>query len=168
MKKIVTVIGARPQFIKSSVVSAAIGNSETLEEVSVHTGQHYDPEMSDVFFKQLKLPQPKYMLNINAASHGASTGRMLIDIEKVLMDEKPQFVMIYGDTNSTIAGALAASKLHIPIIHVEAGLRSFNMRMPEEINRRLTDHVSEILFTPSENAVTNLLNEGIDRNGKCG
>lgn len=160
MKKIVTIIGARPQFIKASVVSKAIQETAGLTEVLVHTGQHFDANMSDVFFDQLAIPRPDYQLNINGGSHGDMTGRMLIEIEKVLLEEKPECVMVYGDTNSTLAGALAASKLHIPVVHVEAGLRSFNMQMPEEVNRILTDRVSNILFCPTQAAVDNLQKEG--------
>ena len=164
MRKILTVIGARPQFIKASVVSNAIANSGSLSEVLVHTGQHFDSNMSDIFFEQLGMPKPDYHLNINSGSHGAMTGQMLMDIEKVLLDESPDVLLVYGDTNSTLAGALAASKLHIPVAHIEAGLRSFNMRMPEEINRTLTDRVSRWLFTPTEAAAVHLKNEGYDDN----
>lgn len=158
--KIVTVIGARPQFIKAAVVSRALQKKHGIEEVIIHTGQHFDKNMSDVFFEQMEIPKPKYNLNINGVSHGAMTGRMLEGIEEVLLKEKPGTVMVYGDTNSTLAGAVAASKLHIPIAHVEAGLRSFNMMMPEEINRILTDRISSFLFCPTDNAVNNLQNEG--------
>lgn len=160
MKKILTIIGARPQFIKASVVSKAIQETDGLTEVLVHTGQHFDANMSDIFFNQLAIPRPHYQLNINSGSHGDMTGRMLIEIEKVLLLEKPDWVLVYGDTNSTLAGALAAAKLHIPVAHVEAGLRSFNMQMPEEINRILTDRVSNILFCPTQAAVDNLCSEG--------
>lgn len=169
--KIVTIIGARPQFIKSAAVSQAIidynqaGHSTIVEEVIVHTGQHYDPNMSAIFFDEMHIPKPKYHLNINGLSHGAMTGQMLEAIEKVLLDEKPNWVMVYGDTNSTLAGALAASKLHIKVAHIEAGLRSFNMKMPEEINRILTDRVSSILFCPTESAIDNLEKEGYDQLG---
>ena len=160
--KIITIIGARPQFIKAAAVSREVAKHDDIEEVIVHTGQHFDANMSDIFFEQMKIPKPDYNLNINSLAHGAMTGQMLEKIEKVLMDEKPDWVMVYGDTNSTIAGALAAKKLHIKVAHVEAGLRSFNMKMPEEINRILTDRISDILFCPTENAVANLKNEGFE------
>lgn len=159
--KIITILGARPQFIKAAAVSNKF--KQEFDEILVHTGQHYDPAMSDVFFEELNIPKPKYHLNIGSGSHGAQTGDMLKAIETVLLDEKPNFVMVYGDTNSTIAGALAASKLLIPVIHVEAGLRSFNKAMPEEQNRILTDHVSELLFVPTQTAVDNLKHEGISK-----
>ena len=132
MPTILTVIGARPQFIKASVVSKAIAETDSLKEIIIHTGQHFDENMSDIFFNQLNIPRPNYQLDINGGTHGDMTGRMLIEIEKVLLKEKPDCVMVYGDTNSTLAGALAASKLHVPVAHVEAGLRSFMMAMPEE------------------------------------
>lgn len=158
--KIVTVIGARPQFIKAAVVSRAIANTEDIEEVIVHTGQHFDSNMSDVFFEEMSIPHPQYNLNINGLGHGAMTGQMLEKIEEVLIKEKPDWVLVYGDTNSTIAGALAAKKLHIKVAHVEAGLRSFNIDMPEEVNRILTDRISDILFCPTSTAVNNLNQEG--------
>lgn len=158
--KILTVIGARPQFIKASVVSKALHEALGLTEVLLHTGQHFDANMSDVFFNQLGIPRPNHQLDINGGSHGEMTGRMLIEIEGILMKERPDRVLVYGDTNSTLAGALAASKLHIPVAHIEAGLRSFNMAMPEEINRILTDQVSDILFCPTQTAVDNLQREG--------
>ncbi len=161
MKKILTVVGARPQFIKASVVSHAISQTNGLHEVLVHTGQHFDPNMSEVFFGELGMQQPAYTLDINGGSHGEMTARMLVGIETLLQQEKPDAVMVYGDTNSTLAGALAAVKLHIPVAHVEAGLRSFNMRMPEEINRILTDRISRWLFTPTEAAVNQLRAEGV-------
>lgn len=160
MKKILTVIGARPQFIKASVVSHAISQTSGLTEVIVHTGQHFDANMSDVFFAELGMKKPDYHLGISGCSHGVMTGRMLIEIEKLLVHEKPDAVLVYGDTNSTLAGALAAAKLHIPVAHVEAGLRSFNMKMPEEVNRILTDRISRWLFTPTQVATANLLREG--------
>lgn len=160
MKKILTIIGARPQFIKASVVSKAIAETAGLSEAIVHTGQHFDANMSDIFFDQLGIPRPHHLLNINGGSHGDMTGRMLIEIERILLQERPDCVLVYGDTNSTLAGALAAAKLHIPVAHVEAGLRSFNMQMPEEVNRILTDRVSNILFCPTQAAVNNLQQEG--------
>lgn len=163
MKKILTVIGARPQFIKASVVSKAIQQSKSLYEIIIHTGQHFDSNMSDIFFNELNIPKPHYQLNINGGTHGLMTGRMLEEIEKICLSVKPDYVMVYGDTNSTLAGALAASKLHIPVVHIEAGLRSFNMHMPEEINRILTDQVSDILFCPTHTAIKNLQAEGFDK-----
>lgn len=160
MKKIVTVLGARPQFIKASAVSAAIKKAGVLNEVVIHTGQHFDANMSDVFFAELGMAVPAHNLNIHGGSHGAMTGRMLGEIERVLLDEKPDALLVYGDTNSTLAGALAAAKLHVPVAHVEAGLRSFNMRMPEEINRILTDRISSWLFAPTAAAKQHLLAEG--------
>lgn len=160
MKKILTIIGARPQFIKASVVSKAIAAAEGLHEVIVHTGQHFDANMSDIFFDQLGIPRPDHLLDIHGGSHGEMTGRMLIEIERVLQQERPDRVLVYGDTNSTLAGALVAAKLHIPVAHVEAGLRSHNMQMPEEINRILTDQISDILFCPTDTAVRNLEHEG--------
>jgi UDP-GlcNAc3NAcA epimerase len=159
--KIVTVLGARPQFIKASVVSVAIAEQANMKEIMVHTGQHYDENMSDIFFAELGIAKPKYNLEINGGGHGAMTGRMLIEVEKVFLTEKPDVVLVYGDTNSTFAGALAAVKLHIPVAHVEAGMRSFNMRMPEEVNRILTDRISHWLFAPTTEAVENLKHEGI-------
>lgn len=158
--KILTVIGARPQFVKASVVSRALKNTTQLQEIIVHTGQHFAANMSDVFFDELGIPAPDYHLGISSLSHGAMTGRMLEAIENVVQTENPEFVMVYGDTNSTLAGALAAKKLHKRVVHVEAGLRSFDMRMPEEINRILTDRISDLLFCPTEIAVKNLHNEG--------
>lgn len=161
-KKIVTIVGARPQFIKAAAVSREIlKHPGQLEEVMVHTGQHYDPNMSQVFFDELEIPAPKYNLEVSGGGHGAMTGRMLESIEQILLSEKPAWVLIYGDTNSTLAGAVAAAKLHIPIAHVEAGLRSFNMRMPEEVNRILADRVSTLLLCPTEVAVENLAREGV-------
>ncbi len=158
--KIVTIIGARPQFIKSAVISKLF-LEQGIDEIVVHTGQHFDADMSDVFFEELRLPSPRYNLDIHGLSHGAMTGKMLEGIENVLIYEKPDGVLVYGDTNSTLAGALAARKLHIPVAHVEAGLRSFNMLMPEEINRILTDRISNLLFCPSELSKDNLRKEGI-------
>ena len=158
--KLLTVIGARPQFIKASMVSRSISELGGMREIIVHTGQHFDANMSGIFFDQLAMPRPDHQLNINGGLHGEMTGRMLTAIERVLQDEKPDRMLVYGDTNSTLAGALAAAKLHIPVAHVEAGLRSFNLRMPEEINRVLTDQMSDVLFCPTEAAVRNLRNEG--------
>ena len=160
MKKIVTVLGARPQFVKASVVSRAL-RAVSLNEVVVHTGQHFDPNMSGVFFEELDMTEPTYQLGIHGGTHGEMTGRMLAEVETVLQREQPELVLVYGDTNSTLAGALAAAKLNIPVAHVEAGLRSFNRRMPEEVNRVLTDHLSHWLFAPTDAAVLNLRNEGI-------
>lgn len=161
-KKILTVIGARPQFIKAAVISRNIYLSDSsVREVLVHTGQHYDQNMSEIFFKELKIPQADFNLGIGGGGHGQNTGRMLEALEKVMLSERPDWVLVYGDTDSTLAGAIAAAKLHIPIAHIEAGLRSFNRRMPEEINRVLTDHVSTLLFAPSDSARNKLIAEGI-------
>lgn len=157
--KIVTVIGARPQFIKASVVSRIL--SKKHEEILVHTGQHYDSNISDIFFEELKIQKPDYNLKVGSASHAKQTASMMVGVEEILLKEKPDCLIVYGDTNSTLAGAIAASKLLIPIIHIEAGLRSFNMAMPEEQNRILTDRISKYLFCPTESAVENLKNEGI-------
>jgi len=169
--KILTILGARPQFIKAGSVSRAIKNYNTqitnnqspITEIIIHTGQHYDSNMSDIFFEQMKIPKPDYFLGIGGKSHGAMTGQMCEKIEEVALKEKPDWIMVYGDTNSTLAGAIVASKLHIKLAHIEAGLRSFNMQMPEEINRILTDRISNILFCPTDTAVKNLKNEAFDK-----
>jgi UDP-GlcNAc3NAcA epimerase len=187
--KLVTILGARPQFIKAGSVSRAImehnqflvdgfsfldkeeqkqletKNKKLITEIIVHTGQHYDANMSDIFFDEMKIPKPDYFLGIGGKSHGAMTGQMIEKIEEVLLKEKPDWVMVYGDTNSTLAGAIAASKLHIKVAHVEAGLRSFNMNMPEEVNRILTDRISDILFCPTDTAMKNLKNEAFENFG---
>ncbi len=162
MKKIITIVGARPQFVKAAVVSRAIKKLGGIQELIVHTGQHFDHNMSDVFFEEMEIPKPAYNLEVNSLGHGAMTGRMLEKIEAVCLEEKPDMLLVYGDTNSTLAGALAAKKIHIPVGHVEAGLRSYNMRMPEEQNRILTDRISDILFCPTETAIDNLQREGYD------
>ena len=158
--KILTILGARPQFIKAGSVSREIAKHNEIQEIIVHTGQHYDANMSDVFFDEMKIPKPNYFLGIGGKSHGAMTGQMIEKIEEVALKEKPNWIMVYGDTNSTLAGAIVASKLHIKLAHIEAGLRSFNMKMPEEVNRILTDRVSDILFCPTQTAVENLKKEG--------
>jgi len=169
---ILTIIGARPQFVKAAVVSREIAshnsrsNGKQIEEIILHTGQHYDHNMSEIFFREMHIPESDYNLGISDCSHGAMTGRMLEEIEKIMLKKHPQVVLVYGDTNSTLAGALAAAKLHIPIAHVEAGLRCFNMNVPEEINRILTDHMSNFLFCPTEAAISNLYQEGIGNNSK--
>lgn len=159
--KLLTCVGARPQFIKAATVSRAIAACDDVTEVIVHTGQHYDSNMSAVFFEELSIPKPDYHLGLGGGNHGEMTGRMLEALEKVMLDEKPDMVLVYGDTNSTLAGAVAAAKLHFPVAHVEAGLRSFNRRMPEEINRILTDHASDMLFVPTQTARHNLAQEGL-------
>ena len=161
--KIVTILGARPQFIKAGSVSREILKYDDILEVIVHTGQHYDTNMSDIFFDEMEIPRPDYFLGIGGKSHGAMTGQMIEKIEEVVLIEKPDWVMVYGDTNSTLAGAIVASKLHVKLAHIEAGLRSFNMEMPEEINRILTDRVSNILFCPTDTAIQNLQDEGCDK-----
>jgi len=162
MINILTIIGARPQFIKAAPVSRAFAAKEGVTERIVHTGQHFDQGMSEVFFDELGVPAPTHNLGVSGGGHGAMTGAMLQALEPLLEAEKPDWILVYGDTNSTLAGALAAAKLHIPVAHVEAGLRLFNRGMPEEINRVLTDHVSHLLFTPTETATANLGNEGVD------
>ena len=162
MKKIVSILGARPQFIKAAVLSRIILENKEFTEVLVHTGQHFDTNMSEVFFEEMDIPKPNYNLDINGVGHGAMTGRMLEQIEAVLLKEEPDLVVVYGDTNSTLAGALAAKKLGIKVAHVEAGLRSFNMNMPEEVNRTLTDRISDLLLCPTVTALSNLKKEGFD------
>jgi UDP-GlcNAc3NAcA epimerase len=159
--KLCTIVGARPQFIKAAAVSRIMSTETNAKEVLVHTGQHYDEGLSQIFFEQLGIPTPHYNLNVGSAAHGAQTGRMLEAIENVLLEERPDRVLVYGDTNSTLAGALAAAKLHAPVAHVESGLRSFNRRIPEEVNRVLVDHTSDMLFAPTVSAVENLQREGI-------
>jgi UDP-GlcNAc3NAcA epimerase len=163
--KIVTVLGARPQFVKAAAVSRVMAETPGMQEVIVHTGQHFDNNMSQIFFDQLAIPKPDHHLHIHGLSHGAMTGRMLEAIEGLLLQERPDAVMVYGDTNSTLAGSLSAVKLGIPVAHVEAGLRSFNPRMPEEINRVLTDRISRYLFCPTDHAVANLRSEGFGVEG---
>jgi UDP-GlcNAc3NAcA epimerase len=159
--KIVSVVGARPQFVKAAVVSRALQAFPEVKQITIHTGQHYQDNMSAIFFEEMEIPEPSFNLGIGSGTHGSQTGRMLESIEKVLSEERPDWVIVYGDTNSTLAGALGAAKLHIPVAHVEAGLRSRNRQMPEEINRVLTDHISELLFAPTKLAVENLQHEGI-------
>lgn len=166
--KIVTVIGARPQIIKAAALSRAIREhfSKEVQEVIVHTGQHYDDNMSQVFFDELGIPAPNYNLGVGSASHGVQTAKMIEGIEEILLKEKPDFLVLYGDTNSTLAGAIAASKIHVPIVHIEAGLRSFNKSMPEEINRICCDHCSTLLFSPTATGFKNLINEGFNPDNK--
>lgn len=166
--KIVTVIGARPQIIKAAALSRAIRQhfSKEVQEVIVHTGQHYDNNMSQVFFDELGIPQPDYNLGVGSASHGVQTAKMIEGIEEILLKEKPDYLVLYGDTNSTLAGAIAASKIHVPIVHIEAGLRSFNKSMPEEINRICCDHCSTLLFSPTATGFKNLINEGFNPDNK--
>ncbi|MDX2007809.1 MAG: UDP-N-acetylglucosamine 2-epimerase (non-hydrolyzing) [Meiothermus sp.] len=159
--KVLTVVGARPQFIKAATVSRLLQGHSSIQEILVHTGQHYDPNMSAVFFEELGIPAPQHHLEVGSGSHGTQTGKMLERLEPIFQEEQPDWVMVYGDTNSTLAGGLAASKLHIPVAHVEAGLRSFNRQMPEEVNRVLTDHLSSLLFAPTATAMSNLEREGI-------
>lgn len=159
--RVVTIVGARPQFIKAAPVSRVLRSTSGMTEVLVHTGQHYDDGLSDVFFRELGIPKPDFHLEVGSGSHGRQTGSMLMRVEEVLLEQRPDRVLVYGDTNSTLAGALAAAKLHIPVAHVEAGLRSHNRRLPEEINRILTDHLADLLFTPTGGASENLRLEGI-------
>lgn len=162
--KIITIVGARPQFVKAAVVSRKLLELDNVNEIILHTGQHYDSNMSDIFFSELDIPKPAYNLGVGGGTHGQNTGRMLEAIESVLIAEKPDRVLVYGDTDSTLAGALAAAKLHIQVAHVEAGLRSFNKQMPEELNRVLTDQLSSLLFTPTTTATRHLYDEGITGN----
>ncbi len=166
MKQIITIVGARPQFVKAAMLSRAIAlhnqnGGETIKERLIHTGQHYDENMSRIFFSEMGILKPTWQLHCGNSSHGAMTGQMLIEIEKILLENRPDYVVVYGDTNSTLAGALAASKIHIPVVHIEAGLRSFNKAMPEEINRILTDHVSSLLCCPTKTAIQHLKKENI-------
>lgn len=162
MKRIVSVVGARPQFIKAAVVSRALKRVDSLQEDILHTGQHYDQNMSSVFFDELEIPSPRYNLEIGGGMHGEMTAKMMISMEQLFLNERPDALLVFGDTNSTLAGALVASKMHIPVFHVEAGLRSFNKNMPEEINRILTDHVSDLLFCPTTQSEKLLKSEGVD------
>lgn len=163
MQKIITVVGARPQLIKAAMLSREIARDPDVEEIILHTGQHYDHGMSDVFFEEMQIPKPGYNLGVGGGAHGAMTGQQLEGIEKILLNERPDWLLVYGDTNSTLAGALAAAKLNIPVAHVEAGLRSFNRAMPEEVNRVLTDHMSARLFAPTQTAVDHLASEGLTK-----
>ena len=168
MIKIITIIGARPQIIKAAAISRAIRNhlNDKIKEIIVHTGQHYDDNMSKVFFDELGVPKDDYNLGVGSGNHGKQTGQMIEGIEKIILKENPKCIILYGDTNSTLAGAIAASKLHLPIIHIEAGLRSFNKNMPEEINRICCDHLSTLLFSPTKTGVNNLSKEGFKLNSK--
>jgi UDP-GlcNAc3NAcA epimerase len=159
--RLLTVVGARPQFVKAATVSRALRSQDGLSETLVHTGQHYDPEMNELFFDELGIPEPLCDLGIRSGSHAVQTGQMMIALEQIILEQVPDAVMVYGDTNSTLAGALASAKMHIPVVHVESGLRSFDRAMPEEINRVTTDHISELLFAPTVTAVANLRREGI-------
>ena len=166
MIKVLNIVGARPQIIKSSAINRAIKNhfSDRIHEIIVHTGQHYDREMSSVFFEELDIPKPHYNLEVGSSSHGQQTAEMIKGIEKTIKDEKPHCILVYGDTNSTLAASIAASKLHCPVVHIEAGLRSFNKNMPEEINRIMCDHSSTLLFSPTKTGYENLINEGFKPN----
>jgi len=166
--KIITVIGARPQIIKAAAISREILNnySNKIEEVIVHTGQHYDQNMSEIFFDELNIPKPNYNLNVGSGSHGVQSAKMIEGLEKILFEEKPNYILLFGDTNSTLAGAVAASKMNIPIVHIEAGLRSYNRKMPEEINRIVCDHLSSLLFSPTLTGYNNLIREGFRPNNK--
>ena len=161
--KILTIIGTRPQFIKSATVSQKIKDSDKLIEVIIHTGQHFEREMSNIFFNEMNLSKPNYNLGINQMNHGLMTARMIEKIEPIIVNEDPQCILVYGDTNSTLAGSITAAKLNIPIFHIEAGLRSYNRSMPEEINRLITDHLSSLLFCPTKTAINNLAIEGINK-----
>lgn len=169
MKKIITVIGARPQIIKAAAISRAIREhfQHSIQEIIVHTGQHYDQNMSAVFFEEMGIPAPDYNLAVGSGNHGAQTAKMIDGLEQIILKEQPNAVLLYGDTNSTLAGAVAASKLHIPVVHVEAGLRSYNKSMPEEINRIMCDHASTLLFSPTEQGIHNLAKEGFDLDRKA-
>ena len=169
MIKIVTIIGARPQIIKAAALSRAIKNhfSDKITEVIVHTGQHYDKNMSQIFIDELEIPEPNYNLNVGSTSHGEQTAHMITGIEKILFETKPNYIVLYGDTNSTLAGAIASSKIHVPIVHIEAGLRSFNKTMPEEINRIMCDHSSTLLFSPTATGLNNLISEGFKPNNQA-
>src|ERR1041385_2361431 len=168
MIKVVTIIGARPQIIKAAAISRAIRNhfADQIKEVIVHTGQHYDDNMSKIFFDELGVPKDDYNLGVGSGNHGRQTAQMIEGIEKIILQEKPQSIILFGDTNSTLAGAVAASKLHVPVVHIEAGLRSFNKGMPEEINRICCDHVSTLFFSPTKAGVNNLVKEGFKTDNK--